>query len=234
VPVLLLAVGPSLVAALTGGYETDGAAAGGRAGPALAVSAVTALVCTLASRPAGSYREVLLGDRARGGPLRGTAVTTAALAALAGRVGTDLPTEVWTGPLALLVLAIGAHTLRVAPQARSWRALAPGLVLLLGPSLVLAIPGEVVWRIVALALVAGAVTAVGAIRRLQAPVVLGAAALAAHAVFQLGPWVLRTVAGQPRWVVLGLVGAALLALGATYERRLRELRVVRLRLAAFR
>ena len=234
VPALLLAIGPSLLAALTGGHDAGGDAAGWRAGSSLAASGAVALACTVLARPARGVREVLFGAAAPGGPLRATAVGTAALAALVGWAGTDLPAEVWTTPPAVLLLVIGAHTLRIGPQTGSWRALSAGLVLLLVPSLLLAIPGDVVWRIVALALVAGAVTVIGVVRRLQSPVLLGAAVLAAHAMFQLGPWVARTVAGQPRWVVLGLVGAALLALGATYERRLRELRAVRLRLATLR
>jgi hypothetical protein len=69
---------------------------------------------------------------------------------------------------------------------------------------------------------------------LQAPVVLGAAALACLALVQLEPWALRAVARMPRWMVLAAVGTALLVLGATYERRLRDLRAVRIRLAALR
>jgi hypothetical protein len=64
--------------------------------------------------------------------------------------------------------------------------------------------------------------------------VAGGTVLAVHALAQLGPWVVRTMAGQPRWVTLGIVGIVLLGLGATYERRLRELRSLRTRLDALR
>jgi drug/metabolite transporter (DMT)-like permease len=64
--------------------------------------------------------------------------------------------------------------------------------------------------------------------------VFGGVVLAVHAIAQLGPWVVRTLAGQPRWLTLAIVGALLLGLGATYERRLRELRSARMQLNSLR
>jgi hypothetical protein len=70
--------------------------------------------------------------------------------------------------------------------------------------------------------------------RWQAPLLIGALVLAVHAVVQLAPWLVAAYAAVPRWVSLGLLGALLLAFGARYERRLRDLRVVRVRVAGMR
>jgi trimeric autotransporter adhesin len=142
--------------------------------------------------------------------------------------------EAWTAFLALVLLGLGAMALHRDPSLRSWPALGPGLVTMLAPTLVLSVPGEHAWRVVALAAVAAVVVVVGVTRRLQAPVVLGSVALAGLALVQLEPWALRAAAGLPRWVVLAVVGTVLLLLGATYERRLRDLRSVRIKLAALR
>jgi len=64
--------------------------------------------------------------------------------------------------------------------------------------------------------------------RLQAPLVIGAAVLAVDTLIQIGPY----AAALPRWVSIGGAGVLLLGLGATYERRLRDLRTLRERLDA--
>jgi len=64
-----------------------------------------------------------------------------------------------------------------------------------------------------------AVLLVGVRRLLQAPLVLGGGVLAVDAVAQLWPY----AQALPRWVTLGAAGLLLLVLGATYERRRREL-----------
>ncbi len=142
--------------------------------------------------------------------------------------------EVWTLPAAAVLLVAGVLWLRADAQQRSWRPLAPGIVVLLGPSLLAVLDGRPVWRVGLVAVLAGAIVAVGAMQRLQAPVLLGAAALAVHAVAQLAPWVARVISGGPRWVPLAVVGLALLVLGATYEKRLRELRMLQVRVASLR
>jgi hypothetical protein len=233
-PALVLAAGPSLYAALTAattfptdaavtGHGWSDAAAAARAGAVLLGAGAVAVV------RAGRPRTPLLSR-----PVARTAAVIVLVAAGVGLVTGFGEVELWTAPAAIVFLAMGALGLARVPALRSWRVLGPGLGLLLGPTLVLALPGDDVARVVGLTVVSAAVVVVGAARRLQAPVVLGGAVLAAHAVAQLGPWVVRTMAGQPRWVTLGLVGVVLLGLGATYERRLRELRSLRMRLGALR
>jgi trimeric autotransporter adhesin len=80
----------------------------------------------------------------------------------------------------------------------------------------------------------GAVVLAGARLRLQAPLVLGAVVLAAHAVVHLAPYVAALYAQAGLWVTLACVGAVLLTVGAQYERRLNQVRSVGLRLAALR
>jgi hypothetical protein len=89
-------------------------------------------------------------------------------------------------------------------------------------------------RVVVLALVAGGIVIAGVRTRLAAPVAVGAGALAAHAVVQLGPWLVELGTSVPRWTVLAAVGALLLLEGATYERQVIRLRAAAVRLASLR
>ncbi|MCY7366431.1 MAG: hypothetical protein LH469_14140, partial [Frankiaceae bacterium] len=59
--------------------------------------------------------------------------------------------------------------------------------------------------------------------RLQAPLAIGGGVLAADAVLLLAPY----AAALPRWMVLGAAGTLLVTVGATYERRRRDLAVLR-------
>ncbi|MEV4195128.1 SCO7613 C-terminal domain-containing membrane protein, partial [Streptomyces toxytricini] len=62
---------------------------------------------------------------------------------------------------------------------------------------------------------------------LQAPLLLGGACLAAVAVHELAPYVVQVAGLLPRWVLPALAGLLLLAVGATYEKRLRDARRLR-------
>jgi predicted benzoate:H+ symporter BenE len=77
------------------------------------------------------------------------------------------------------------------------------------------------------------VTLAGARHHLQAPLVLGGTALALVALHELAPYIVQVVGALPRWVPPALAGLALLALGATYEQRLRDARRVREALGRF-
>ncbi|WP_158220930.1 DUF2157 domain-containing protein [Kineosporia sp. R_H_3] len=166
-------------------------------------------------------------------PLALVAAAGAAFVALTGYRVLDVPVEAFTVTSGALAVVLGALRLRAVPALRSWPALGPGLLLALVPTLVLAADGAL-WRIVGLVVVAAAVVAVGAARRLQAAVVVGALVLVGHAVVQLAPYVADLTTSQWRWVVFAVVGAGLLALGATYERQLVRLRLARTRVSALR
>jgi hypothetical protein len=107
-------------------------------------------------------------------------------------------------------------------------------VLGLAPSVVAAADGGPLLRVVLLALVAGGVVLAGVRARLAAPVAVGSGVLAAHAVVQLGPWLVELGTSVPRWTVLAVVGGLLLLEGATYERQVSRLRAAAVRLASLR
>jgi hypothetical protein len=198
---------------------------------AFAVLAVTALGCA-AARVGGPGARPVVATLLTW-PAGLVAAAGAGLVAVTAQRTFDVPAEVATVSIGALAVALGALRLAAVPAAGSWPALGPGLLVLLVPTLVLAADGTL-WRILGLVVVAAAVVAVGAARRLQAPVVVGGLVLAAHAVVQLAPYVAELTTSQWRWVVFALVGAGLLVLGATYERRLVQLRAARTRLSALR
>lgn len=132
--------------------------------------------------------------------------------------------EAYTGPLSILLLAVGA--LRRRTGAGSWSAYGPGLLLTAVPSLLEA-TGSGGLRTLLLGTAALALVLLGARSRLQAPLTIGAAVLLVLALNEIGPAVLGLLADLPRWLPPAVGGAVLLAVGATYERRLRDLRRVR-------
>ncbi len=67
---------------------------------------------------------------------------------------------------------------------------------------------------------------VGALKRLQAPAVLGGFTLAAVTVHEIAPWVVDLVLLVPRWVPMAVGGLLLLLVGATYESRIRDVKRV--------
>ena len=106
--------------------------------------------------------------------------------------------EPYVLPLALAALVLGHLRRRAVPTTASFAAYGPGLSALLLPSLLASYAGSPLWRPLLLAGVALVVVLLGARGRLQAPLVVGGAVLAADAVL-------------------------LLVVGATYEQRLRDL-----------
>lgn len=137
----------------------------------------------------------------------------------------DAP-EAYTVPPALALLAVGAWRRRRDPSYRSWHAYAAGLALGLGPSLLRAVTDAGELRPFLLGVAALVVLGVGVARRLQAPLVIGAGVLAVDATVQLAPYLAEAYDAVPRWVTIGLAGLVLLAAGATFERRMGDLRRV--------
>lgn len=142
------------------------------------------------------------------------------------------PEAYTTGP-ALALLVAGWWSARQTPvdaRRSSWATYGAGLTTGLLPSLamVVADDGDDLKRPLLLGLVALVVLLVGARARLRAPLVVGAFVLAVVALTQICPY----VAALPRWVGIGGAGVLLLGVGATYERRLRDLHRLRERLDA--
>ncbi|MFH9063710.1 SCO7613 C-terminal domain-containing membrane protein [Streptomyces coeruleorubidus] len=142
----------------------------------------------------------------------------------AWEVGTP---EAYTLPVTVPALLVGALRRRREPQASSWAAYGPGLAATLVPSLVAAW-GDPHWtRPLLLGTAALLVTLLGARHRLQAPLVLGGSVLALVTLHELAPYIVQVTGALPRWAPPALAGLLLLALGATYEQRIRDVRRVR-------
>ncbi|WP_412541705.1 hypothetical protein R8Z50_03870 [Longispora sp. K20-0274] len=146
----------------------------------------------------------------------------------AARVGTP---EAYTLPPALAALGLGWWSARKRPDLRSWVGYGPGLLAALLPSLAWSLPPDAsVVRRVALGAAAVAVVLAGARGRLRAPLVIGAGTLlvlALHELALIWGW-------APKWIPLALGGVLLIAFGATYEKRRRDLRRLRETYTSFR
>ncbi|MFG1669161.1 SCO7613 C-terminal domain-containing membrane protein [Streptomyces sp. Y7] len=135
--------------------------------------------------------------------------------------------EAYTLPVTVPALLVGALRRRRVAQTSSWTAYGPGLAATLVPSL-LAAWGDPQWtRPLLLGLAALAITLLGARHHLQAPLLLGGAVLALDALHELAPYIAQVTDALPRWVPPALAGLLLLAIGATYEQRLRDARKMR-------
>ncbi len=135
--------------------------------------------------------------------------------------------EAYTLPVTAPALLVGALRRRADTRVSSWTAYGPGLAATLLPSLVTAWGDPHGTRPLLLGLAALAVTLLGARHRLQAPLLLGGTVLALDALHELAPYLVQVTDALPRWVPPALAGLLLLAIGATYERRLRDARRMR-------
>ncbi|MFF3651192.1 SCO7613 C-terminal domain-containing membrane protein [Streptomyces sp. NPDC002181] len=182
-----------------------------------------ALVCALAGVVCAGA--AVRGERRALGWAAGALFLAAAWIRLSAS-GVQVP-EAYTLPVTVPALAVGFVRRRRDAGASSWTAYGPGLGATLLPSL-LAAWGDPHWlRPLLLGLAALAVTLLGAHRRLQAPLLLGGATLAAVALHELAPYVVQVADALPRWLPPALAGLLLLVVGATYEKRLRDARRLR-------
>ncbi|MGW0582469.1 SCO7613 C-terminal domain-containing membrane protein, partial [Streptomyces sp. NPDC002920] len=135
--------------------------------------------------------------------------------------------EAYTLPVTVPALLVGALRRHRDPRASSWTAYGPGLTATLLPSLAAAWADAEFPRPLLLGAAALALTLLGARHRLRAPLVLGGSVLVLDALHELAPYLVQVADLLPRWVPPALAGLLLLALGATYEQRLRDVRKVR-------
>jgi hypothetical protein len=142
--------------------------------------------------------------------------------------------EPYTLPAALVLLAAGNVRRRADREAASWPCYGPGLVVGFAPTLIQALADPGLVRPALLGVVALLVLIVGVRSRLQAPLAVGATVLAIDVVAQLSPALAAAYDAVPRWTLIAAAGALLLALGVTYERRIRDLRVLGQKLGRLR
>ncbi|HVL18965.1 MAG TPA: hypothetical protein VM387_13245, partial [Gemmatimonadales bacterium] len=212
--------------------EVTGATVGALA-LALTVPRPAALALALALGGVIAAATALRAERRRAASWTAGALFLAAAWVRLAVWGVTVP-EAYTLPVTVPALVVGLLRRRRDPAASSWVAYGPGLAATLVPSLA-AVWSDPHWtRPLLLGTGALAVTLLGARFRLQAPLVLGGAALALVAAHELAPYVVQLVGALPRWLPPAAAGLLLLAVGATYERRLREARALRGRLARMR
>lgn len=130
--------------------------------------------------------------------------------------------EAYSVPLAAGLLLVGLISARDAVRT-SWERVGAALVAAVGPTTVVALIDVDVARTVAAVALGVALVIWGATGRQQAPLAVGAVAVAALAVRHLGP----VTAELPRYLVFAVAGIVLVAAGATFEQRRRDLRQVR-------
>lgn len=209
---------------LTLPVEIAGAAAGGF-GIVLTTGHPTTLALALALGGVITAGMALRGDRHPVGYAAGVLFLLATWVRLAAW-GVDTP-EAYTLPVTVPALLIGVLRRRRDPGASSWAAYGPGLAATLLPSLAAAWSDAHWQRPLLLGTAALLVTLTGARHRLQAPLVLGGTVLALDALHELAPYIVQVVDSLPRWLPPAIAGLLLLAIGATYEQRLRDARRVR-------
>jgi len=164
-------------------------------------------------------------------------IFVAALFALWSSVGAGAiaPVEWATGLVAVPLLLVGAVKLRRDPDAGSWPWLAPGIVVLLLPSLAATfVFGPPVWRLVGLGVACIVAIVVGAVGRLQSPLIIGSAVVLVHAIRTFAPQIISIYQSTQWWVWAVIGGAVVIFIAVTFERRVRDFTAVGLRVGALR
>jgi hypothetical protein len=127
--------------------------------------------------------------------------------------------ELGTVPIAAALL-LGA----MRDKRGSWTTIAPGLLVLLLPSLVATIGERPIWRLVGIGVFAIAAIVFGAVKRKQAPFIIGIVVVLVHAVASFVPQIRDAYLALPWWLWAGFGGILLIALAARYEHRIKNLK----------
>jgi len=149
-------------------------------------------------------------------------------------VGAADPFELMTGIITAALLVAGAVMLRRYPDAGSWPWLAPGLLVLLVPSLIATFVDQPIWRLVGIGVVCVVAILVGAVRKLQAPLLIGTVVVLVHAIRTFSPQLVAVYQLTEWWVWAVVGGAIIIFVAVTFERRMRDLKSVGGRIAALR
>ncbi len=170
--------------------------------------------------------------------VRALAWVAIAGAAVGGVVGVATgaldPLELATAPIGVALIATGALHLASTPTARTWPWLAPGVAVLLVPSLIATAWDAPLWRLVALGVVALGVIVISVVLRLQAPFLIGVVVLLIHAIATFAPQIVLVYQSLYWWVWLAIGGVIIVVLAARFEKNMRAFRSVAMRIAALR
>ncbi|MDQ0642549.1 SCO7613 C-terminal domain-containing membrane protein [Microbacterium murale] len=144
----------------------------------------------------------------------------------------DLRVEWFSLPLGAVLLLAGIHALRRGPtrtagglnawpagRLGSWPLLAPGIVTMMSASIAATFTDPLTWRAILVMVLALAAIMVGAGRRLAAPFILGMIVLPIENVLVFSVQIGRGIESMPWWITLAVIGAVLLIIAVTYERR---------------
>lgn len=144
----------------------------------------------------------------------------------------ELRVEWFSLPLGVALLLAGALHLGAerAPErgtlaswparwSGSWALLTPGLAVILGASIAATFTDPQTWRAILVIVMALAAILVGARRRLAAPFLVGVVVLPLENVSAFSVQIGRGIDSMPWWITLAVVGAVLLILAVSYERR---------------
>lgn len=134
------------------------------------------------------------------------------------------------------VTAKGEGTLNSWPGrwTGSWALLAPGIVTMMLASIVSTFTDPLTWRAILVMVLALAAILLGSRNRLAAPFLLGLIVLPIENVFVFSVQIGRGVESMPWWITLAVMGAVLLIIAVTAERRTGEGRGVAARIGDLR
>jgi hypothetical protein len=153
----------------------------------------------------------------------------------------DLRVEWFSIPLGIFLLTAGAvveHAARLQPDNGRWRGgtinswpagwngswplLAPGIVTMLLASVIATFTDPQTWRAILVIMIALIAILIGSSRKLAAPFLIGIVALPIENVLVFLVQIGRGIESMPWWITLAVVGAVLLIIAVTYERRAGE------------
>ncbi|WP_394770845.1 SCO7613 C-terminal domain-containing membrane protein [Lacisediminihabitans sp.] len=163
------------------------------------------------------------------------AIAYAAVAGIGGVASGALDSiELASVPVALALLATGATVLAGSPAARSWAWLAPGVSVLLVPSLLATAVDAPLWRLVGLGVASVAVVIGGVRWRLQAPFLIGAVVAIVHAIATFAPQIRLVYESVEWWLWLAVGGVIIVVISARFERSMRSLATLATRIRSLR
>jgi hypothetical protein len=158
----------------------------------------------------------------------------------------DLRVEWFSLPLGIFLIAAGAAVLsgaraqaaRLHPERGSWRdgtvngwpagwngswpLLAPGIVTVLAASVAATFTDPQTWRAILVIIIALVAILIGSSLKLAAPFLIGIVVLPLENVLVFLVQIGRGIESMPWWITLAVVGAVLLIIAVTYERRAGE------------